>query len=238
MKAFSPSCLCLGAVLLSGCEAPEGMRYKMTASAPATTSLGQAYSDIAGEVFSDTMDIIAMDRYRHGIRPPLDTIPVASAEEDVSFDKYQSLYFKVYKVEIVDEYDAPVPLDYSKHLPVDPIDAVHSWAGRLRPTGGLNKLQVVIKDAHVQDKQNDSANKHYDAGLTIEMRICSRDGAVLASVSSVSVQSADIDGKAGNDARKAALNEALLKLIDQVNGDLEHKIAKNFSPYIDHDKAG
>ena len=238
MKAFSPLWLCLGAVLLSGCEAPEGMRYKMTASAPATTSLSQAYSDIAGEVFSDTMDIVAMDRYRHGVRQPLDMTPAAAADTEVAFDNYQSLYFKVYKVEVVDQSGAQVSLDYSQHLPVDPIDAVHSWAGRLRPTGGLNKLQVVIEDAHLQDKQGDGANKHYVAGLTIEIRICSRDGIVLESVSSISMQSADVDSAAGVDARKAALNQALLKLIDQVNGDLEHKIAKNFSPYIDHNKAG
>jgi hypothetical protein len=130
-------------------------------------------------------------------------------------------------------------MDYREHLPVDTSEAVHSWAGRLSPTGGVNKLQVVIKDAPIQNASNADGNKHYDARLTIEMRICSRDGTVLATASSVTAQSAtDVHGAAGFTDRKVALNAMLARLIDTINGDLESKMARNFSPYIDRAKAG
>ena len=240
MRRINAYCILLASMLLSACDQPiPGMYYKGTASAPATPSITQAYTDIADEMWSDTKEIVAMDRYTNGIRPSLNTIPASYAQgtspDNVSFDRYQSLYFKVYTVEVVDQYKAPVSLDYSLHLPVDPTDAVHSWAARLRPTGGLNKLQVVIKDAHMQPAGTD---RHYDAGMIIEMRICTRDGEILASVSSGSVQTADISGAAGVDARKAALNQTLMQLIDKINGDLENKMAKDFSPYMDHSKAG
>ncbi len=229
--------------VLSGCDQPiPGMYYKSTVSAPPTASITQAYQDIADEMWADTKEIVAMDRYRHGIRPALDKTPVQYAQADtlgnVTFDRYQSLYFKVYSVEVIDQYKAPISMDYREHLPVDTSDAVHSWANRLRPTGGLNKLQVVIKDAPIQNASL-NGNKHYDARLAIEMRICSRDGTVLASVSSISAQQAmDVNGAAGADMHKAALNSMLSRLIDTINGDLESKMAHNFSPYIDHAKAG
>jgi hypothetical protein len=82
------------------------------------------------------------------------------------------------------------------------------------------------------------ADRHYDAGMIIEMRIVSRNGRVLASVSSSSAQSAQVSGAAGADVRKAVLNQTLARLINTINGDLESKMARNFSPYIDHAKAG
>ena len=217
--------------LLGGCTAPDGMRYKMTASAPATTSLQQAYTDLIDEMWSDTKEVVAMDRYKHGIRPALDTIPSQKATQEVAFDHYDSMYFKVYKVEVVDQYSAPVSTDYNEHLPVTASDAVHSWANRLRPTGGVNKLQVVIRDARMAPTDGG-----YDVSLAIDMRICSRDGKVLASISSSAVQSALVAGK-DYDSRKAALNAMLLKLIDSANTELENKLAKNFSPFMERAKA-
>lgn len=247
MKSFHHACFgirltlaCVVCGLLSGCNEPliPGMRYQSTVSAPVTDSIQQAYTDIFDEMWEDTKEIVAMDRYRHGIRPTRDIIPVQTASAEASFDRYDSMYFKVYAIEVIDQYKAPISMDYREHLPVDTSEAVHSWANRLRPTGGVNKLQVVIKDAPILNASTEGGNKRYNASLTVEMRICARDGTVLATISSLTAQSsADIGGMAGVDSRKAALNHMLARLIDSINGDLENKMARNFSPYIDRSKA-
>jgi len=103
----------------------------------------------------------------------------------------------------------------------------------------VNKLQVIIRDAPIQNASATDGSNRYDARLLVEMRITSRDGAVLASVSSVTAQSAaQVTGGAGTDMRRAALNDMLARLIDTVNGDLEHKMAQDFVHYIDRTRAG
>jgi hypothetical protein len=196
-----------------------------------------AYGDLLSEWFDNASEVVSMDRYRHGIRPTMESAPPEPSHEDQMFDSYQSMYFKVSAVDVVDQYNAPVPMDYREHLMVYPVDAVHSWASRLRPTGGVNKLQVIIKDAHVMPVGGSAqvaSNRRYDAGMVIEMRIVGRGGQVLASVSSSSAQVADISEAAGIEARQAMLNQTLARLIDSINGDLETKMARNFSPYIDY----
>jgi len=237
---YTPSASCfikpfllIGMGILGGCADTPGFRdiqFKGATSAPATPSIVQAYQDMVGEMWSDTVEIASMDRTLHGVRPSIDPIPPQNpTTQTVSFDRYQSLYFKVYKVEVVDQYKMPVSLNYDEHLLVMPNDAVHEWANRLRPTGGVNKLQVVITDARMEPTLAGGAQKRYDGRLSIEMRICTRDGTVLSSVKSSSVQSATVS----EENRKAALNDMLLRLIDSTNGELERKISRQFSSYID-----
>jgi len=240
-RLLKPALLLIATGLLSACQNPTtlqmnpNLQFKSTVDAPATPSIIQAYMDIADEMIKDSTDIIAMDRTIHGIRPTLDTNPPQqlAANDDVKFDRYQSMYFKVYKVEVVDQYKMPISTNYDEHLLVTPNDAVHEWANRLRPTGGVNKLQVVITDARMIPASAATGDqKRYDGSLSIELRICNREGVVLSSITSSAIQSASI-----SDAnRKAALNEMLSRLIDSTNGDLETKMTKDFSLYIDRAK--
>ncbi len=237
---LKPLLLLFAMLTLSACEgqSPYGIRYKMTASAPATDSLVESYGQLAEEMWTDTQDVLQADRWRHGVHPALDTIPKQVAEpQAVAFDHYNSMYFKVYKVEVVDQYAAPVSTNYDDHLPVTATEAVHSWAGRLRPTGGVNKLQVVIKDARMVPQPGSDADKRYDVSLAVEMRITDRNGVVLASVTTSAAQSANIKSINDYDGRKASLNAMLLKLIDSTNAQLEMQLAKNFSSFIDRSKA-
>jgi len=167
---------------------------------------------------------------------------------DISFTKYQPIYFDVAKIDIVDEYKSPMRMPNVEHLlPISPAEAMHIWVkDRLHGAGMENRMQVIIQDASVKVTQlekpegmtgflTNSQDKKYDAKLAVEIRIYSPESAISqASVTASVTRSITIDEKSSVAERTAIFKQFIHDLMEGMNAQLEQNIYMYFGKYISY----
>lgn len=172
----------------------------------------------------------------------------APRQHDLSFTRYQPIYFDVANITVEDEYESPMKPPNVEHLiPISPSDAIHTWVkDRLRTVGTSKSLEVIIKDASIIStpiKQPDGFlpslhnSNRYDAKLNVEMRIYgSNDAMSLASIDVTATQSIIIDESVSLDERRALFNKMIFSLMESANAELEKNIYQYFHNYINYSR--
>jgi|GEM_PF-1415361 len=228
----------------SSCTSPDSYKYKMSPHSPATSSLWDSYTDPLPGFWSDTKALFksGMETNFTLMGPPKASA-VREKHEETNFKRYTPVYLKVYKVSVVEDYQSPRREPNVEHLlAISPTDAVQSWSNRLRSSGGIYHMEVVIRNASVvsspaQDGNAENPNRRYDATLDIELRIYNRSGVLTASVGTVANRSAMIREQTGADERRDIFRRMMFDLMDMANSQLEQKMFKHFTAYIDYSKS-
>lgn len=232
--------------IASGCTSPDTYKYKMSPYTPASSSLWDSYTDPLSGWWSDTKKLFksGMETNFTPMGPPKASAAYERRTAD-NYARYLPLYLKVYKISVIEEYKSPKHAPNVEHLlPTTPAEAVESWAGRLRTSGGPYNMEVVVRDGSVistpvplrSGEDPASAVRRYDARLEVEISIYDRGGKLQARVASTANRSAFIREQASAEDRQHIFHHMLLDLVDTANGDLERKMYTSFRPYIDFTK--
>lgn len=229
---------------VSACQSPDTYKYKMSPYSPATSSLWDAYTDPLPGWWSDTKALFKSGMSTSfTLQGPPATPKPRGGNEQVNFNRYSPVYLKVYKISVVDEYAQPKREPNVEHLlAVSPSEAVQSWSSRLRTSGGIYSMDIVIRDASVVSHRMpaqaeydvENPKRRYDARLEVELRIYDRSGRLQSSVATVANRSAIMREHTTADVRRVIFQRLMVDLIEIANSGLEQKMFRHFSPFIDY----
>jgi len=169
----------------------------------------------------------------------------------LTFSGYQPIYFNVSNIEVVEEYQSPMRQPNVEHLmPASPADAVQLWVKqRMRASGGTKRMQVIVKDGSVVEKQlpteggvtgffKSEVNREYNARLEIEIRIYGDAALSEANVNVVGTRKLTLTESDNVEIRDAKFRDMIREMMVTINAELEKNIYKNLSPYIDYSRNG
>ncbi len=165
----------------------------------------------------------------------------------LSFTHYQPIYMAVSNIEQVQEYKSTMRPPYVEHLlPYSPAEAMDIWVKeRLRPVGGNQRVQLIIKDGSVMaydlPKQpgfkgfiTNEQDKRYEAKLEVEMRVYGEGAMSEASINVSAARSITVPEKASARERNVIYRKLIADLMESVNAEMEKNMYMYLSNYISY----
>jgi len=165
----------------------------------------------------------------------------------ISFRQFQPIYLNVGSIEMVEEYRSPGVAPNVEHdMHLTPADAMQIWTKqRLKATGGTRRMQVVLKDASVMQKDLPTKkgitgvftvepDKQYDARLEVELRIYGDAALSEASVNVIATRMLTMSENLSLAERQQKYRGLLNDLMANMNAELEKNIAQYFVSYVNY----
>jgi hypothetical protein len=168
-----------------------------------------------------------------------------AAPKSIGFKRYQPIMMNVSKIDVLEEYRAPMRNPNVEHLlPVSPAEAMQTWVkDRLRVASTEKSMQVIIKDASVISTPlpkpegvagivNLGNDRRYDARLNVEMRIYG-DGAMSeASIEVSATRTINVNERVSVHEREAIFRRMIFYLMETMNAALEKNMFQYFGNHI------
>ena len=159
-----------------------------------------------------------------------------------NFKRYQPIYMKVSKIEVLEEYRSPNVAPNVEHMmSYSPADAMQIWVKqRLRAAGGPKTMQVIIKDASVvgQDVPGSDVmfgwggTRQYDTRLEVELRVYGDAALSEASVGVVATRTLKLPASASVATRDQKFRAMIEEMMTTVNAEMEKNIFQHLGSYV------